>query len=266
VNKENKDATAIFATLAKVAKTWVNPQVRNVATLGGHIGWGHPCSDFIPIFMASGCSLEVQGSCGTKKNIPMDEKFWGEPFKPAAVKAGDLILGVKVPFSKAGERCGYYRRARRKEFDLPVANAAFFGHAIWHGPGGVIQGEPRVVAGGAEGAFPGAKVSPATFLSSTSAYLKGRSVGNLNKKDLAKAVFSDVHVEERAPGQFSNYRRCLVAVFAERFLQDLTNGGSERGVGEKREPMSSHQLFQSVDKDQPKEDALTRPMQHNWAA
>jgi len=192
----------------------------------------------------------------------MDKKFWAGVFKPAALKQGDLILGVKIPFTKTGERCLYYRRARRKEFDLPIANAAFFGCAD---DAGVVQGTPNIVAGGDEGAFPGARVSPAIFLKETVSYLSNRSLATFDKKSLAEAVFKDVHVEERAPGEFSNYRRCLVAVFAERFLGDLI-GKSDSGVGEKREPMSSHQLFEGVDPNQSQDDPVSRPVPQNWAA
>ena len=48
-----------------------------------------------------------------------------------------------------------------------------------------------------------------------------RSAGSFSKSDLAEAVMDDVGVEERAPGKFSQYRRCLVAVFVERFLTDI---------------------------------------------
>ncbi len=56
----------ILSALETTARTWVNQQVRNVATLGGHVGWAHPCSDFMPILMASGCSLGVLGRDGKR--------------------------------------------------------------------------------------------------------------------------------------------------------------------------------------------------------
>ena len=61
--------------------------------------------------------------------VALDDKFWSSgAFRPG-LKPGDLIVDVRVPWTRKGQSCLYYRRARRKEFDLPIANAAFFGEA-----------------------------------------------------------------------------------------------------------------------------------------
>ena len=67
------------------------------------------------------------------------------PFQEAfkTVLKDDLILSVNIPFSRPGQVMRYYRRARRKNFDLPVANAALM--AILDTDGKL--GNVRIVAG-----------------------------------------------------------------------------------------------------------------------
>ncbi len=248
-----------FKTLANLLKTWVNPQVKNVASIGGHIQWAHPCSDIIPIFMVLGCSVNVLNASGLQQKIHIDEKFFPEAFK-TVIKPGELIVSLKIPFTKPGEVLLHYRRARRKEFDLPIATAAFLGTADKEGK---VQ-EVKIVTGGMEGAFPGARASPATFAKKTMEYLTGNDLSSINKSALADKVLEDIFIEEKAPGQFSNYRRCLVAVFAERFLADIANG-PEVALTQRRGLIKSHQLFQKAKPTHP-EDQVQRPVVHNWGA
>jgi xanthine dehydrogenase/oxidase len=256
-NAEEK--TQVFKTFKSVLKTWVTAQVRNVATIGGHILWAHPCSDLIPIFMAARCQLEVLNRAGKKLMVPMDDSFFPAPFQ-TVLGPGDLILNIKIPFTRKGQVMQYYRRARRKEFDLPIANAAFLGDVS----NGKVS-KVCIVAGGMEGAFPGARASPAKFIKNTSKYLEEKSSKSINKQQLAENVYDDIFVEERAPGKFSNYRRCLVAVFVERFLNDIS-GTAEIGSGETRVGMKHHQLFEKPDPNQAPSDPIHRPIPHNWAA
>ena len=257
-NNPNEN-TAAFKTLADVSRTWVNQQVRNTATIGGHIGWGHPCSDFIPIFMATGSLIEVLDNKGNRKIIPLNDKFWTGSFK-SALNPGELILSLKIPFSKPGEECFYYRRGRRKEFDLAIANAAFFGSMS----NDCKIKEAVMVVGGMEAPYPGAKSQPAKFANATARYINGKNADTIGKSELTEKVCDDVFVDDKAPGKSGNYRRCLTSVFVERFLCDIQKRKGQSA--EWRMPLKSHQLFQKVDLDQPESDALERPIVHNWAA
>ena len=81
-------------------------------------------------------------------------------------------------------------------------------------------------SGGMEGAFPGANASPASLIRKTISLVDGKGPQEVlkNRTALAEKVFEDVFVEERSPGEFSNYRRCLVVVFVERFLNEIVQG------------------------------------------
>ncbi len=60
-------------------------QVRNVASLGGHLMWAHPCSDLVPVLAtASGCNLNVVTAAGQRLDIP---------FRYAEGNADDLSIG-----------------------------------------------------------------------------------------------------------------------------------------------------------------------------
>ena len=66
-----------------------------MATLGGHLGWCHPCSDLIPILMASGASADVVDSSGDVVSLRIDDGFFPAAFK-SVVKRGQLITAIKV--------------------------------------------------------------------------------------------------------------------------------------------------------------------------
>ena len=70
-------------------------QVRNVATLGGHLGWCHPCSDVIPILMAGNCSVDIMDQTGNIKNVRIDAEFFPKAYRNS-IKSGQLVLAVKV--------------------------------------------------------------------------------------------------------------------------------------------------------------------------
>lgn len=259
VQEYSNQNTVAFETLKNVLKTWTKAQVRNVATIGGHLAWAHPCSDLIPIFMALDCSLRILTSAkdSTVQVVKLDESFLPEVFK-SALKGGDLITGIFIPFMKTEERVFYYRRARRKEFDLPIANAAFKACLKQ----GVMSGV-QVVIGGAEGIYNGGKASPAKKALSIMDLLEGRSPEEIVKSPdiIANHAYQDITVDERAPGQLSSYRRCLGAVFVERFLNDIQNHTSQTSGT----PTSSHQMFQGIGKDQSVFDPVARPIPNAWA-
>jgi len=94
--------------LALASRTVGSPQIRNRGTVGGNLGAASPAGDAHPPLLASGASVEVASSEGTRR-IPIDDFFVGP--KQHALRPEELIVAVHVPaaagpqqFSKIGTR------------------------------------------------------------------------------------------------------------------------------------------------------------------
>ncbi len=251
----------VFRALSSVLGRWVSPQVRARATLGGHLGWAHPCSDVLPVFMAARCEVELLVlSSGTVKKIQLEDSSGLDELKAELESGGALITGLKVPISQKGAFCLYYREGRRKEMDLPVANVAFLGTR----ENGKVT-DLRIVAGGAEANLPNSKKSKPELLEKTAKFLLGKAAcEEVSRAALMEKIVEELPVDGRAPGKMAQYRRCLVAGFVERFLVDV--GKENRKEVKERDPVEGHQLFEMPPEDQDESDALRRPIQHQWAA
>ncbi len=252
----------IFRLLSKVLESWVCQQVRNAATVGGHVGWAHPCSDLIPIFMASGCCLRVLGFDGKKRDVPLDDEYFSGPFKTDKLKNGELILGLLVPFAKRGQKILYYRRARRKEFDLPIANAALT--AVLEDDG--TYKDVKVVVGGLESNFPSAKAFPAKMMKKIAEYIEGKSLSSIDKDQLKSVVLSELEVDHSAPGKLGQYRQCLAMVFVERFLEDVKKKDKVPHMRSSSKHPTTSLLHRTKPDDPFSAGSLSLPIPHQWTA
>jgi CO/xanthine dehydrogenase FAD-binding subunit len=94
--------------LALASRTVGSPQIRNRGTVGGNLGAASPAGDAHPPLMASGASVEVASTAGSRR-IAIDDFFVGP--KANALSPEELIVAVHVPaaagpqqFSKIGTR------------------------------------------------------------------------------------------------------------------------------------------------------------------
>jgi CO/xanthine dehydrogenase FAD-binding subunit len=94
--------------LALASRTVGSPQIRNRGTVGGNLGAASPAGDAHPPLMASGASVEIASTAGSRR-IAIDDFFVGP--KEHALSPEELIVAVHVPaaagpqqFSKIGTR------------------------------------------------------------------------------------------------------------------------------------------------------------------
>jgi CO/xanthine dehydrogenase FAD-binding subunit len=94
--------------LAMAARTVGSPQIRNRGTAGGNLGTASPAGDCHPPLLASGASVEVASTRGTRM-IGIHDFFLGA--KRNALAPDELIAAVHIPipsgpeqFSKIGTR------------------------------------------------------------------------------------------------------------------------------------------------------------------
>jgi CO/xanthine dehydrogenase FAD-binding subunit len=94
--------------LAMASRTVGSPQIRNRGTVGGNLGASSPAGDTHPVLLATGASVEVRSTRGTR-TIPITEFYRG--VKRNALASDELITAVLLPsavgpqqFSKVGTR------------------------------------------------------------------------------------------------------------------------------------------------------------------
>ena len=112
---------AVLAALSTLA----SPQVRNVATVGGNIMWGSSGSDLRSIYLATGCKVKIWTVAGGEKIVDVAGVI--------EMRSGFIILELLLPLLNGDFEVSFFRKAKRKEFDLSIANACFVGKRIQGG-------------------------------------------------------------------------------------------------------------------------------------
>jgi carbon-monoxide dehydrogenase medium subunit len=113
--------TGKWAPLAEAASQVANVRVRNVATVGGSIGYGEPQTDAPPMLIALGAAVTLAGP-GGERTVPLDGFFWS-PYE-TALGPGEIVTGVSVP--PLGERAGgcHLKFTIGSPENKPVANVS----------------------------------------------------------------------------------------------------------------------------------------------
>ena len=98
----------VLPGLAMASRTVGSPQIRNRGSVGGNLGSASPAGDAHPPLLATGATVEVASTRGTR-TVPVGEFFHGP--KRSALAADELITAVLVPraagpqqFAKVGTR------------------------------------------------------------------------------------------------------------------------------------------------------------------
>jgi CO/xanthine dehydrogenase FAD-binding subunit len=94
--------------LAMASRTVGSPQIRNRGTVGGNLGSASPAGDTHPVLLATGATVEVASTRGTRM-IPVADFYQG--VKRNALEADELIAAVHLSpadgpqqFAKVGTR------------------------------------------------------------------------------------------------------------------------------------------------------------------
>ena len=128
------EATSLLARFA-------SPQVRNVASIGGHLADASPIADMVPMLMVLGATADLAASTDTQA-IQVGDSGWSESLSDFASSA--LIARVRIPFPRDGANLRCYKISKRPHLDLATLNAAILVEAD---NGGITTA--RVAVGGA---------------------------------------------------------------------------------------------------------------------
>ena len=100
---DSPEVAAARPTLAEVARTIADVQVRNRGTIGGNVCSNDPTNHFPPLLAALGAEFTIRSSDG-ERTATADEFFEG--VFATAVHPGELLTAVRIP-AKDGARDGW---------------------------------------------------------------------------------------------------------------------------------------------------------------
>ena len=109
-----------YPALSQAAALLANPQVRNVATIGGNLANAAPSADCAPPLLVLEAELTLEGP-GGKKDIPVDEFFKG-PGRTSCAPM-DVITRITLP-PLSGHTGTAFLKSVRVSQDIALTNAA----------------------------------------------------------------------------------------------------------------------------------------------
>ena len=191
-----------FPALAKAAGVVGNARVRSIATIGGAMAHADPRQDVPPVLTALNASVHTIDSGGSNRSIPVREFLRG--LMDTALNEDELIASITIPVP-AGAFSSYFRFTPGSVEDYPTVSVAV---------GWMRSPDNRVV---------GLDLALGS-VGSTPIHVPGAELCN------GAATPQDIHAFAQHAASLTDpvtdrlgsdrYKRHVVAVFAERMLND----------------------------------------------
>ncbi|HMB90464.1 MAG TPA: FAD binding domain-containing protein, partial [Rhodothermales bacterium] len=122
VELEDSDVIAAkYPILLDTAKMIADPQVRNMATVGGNLAHGDPANDHPATMLALGAQVKATGPNGDRI-IPLEEFF--VDFFATALEPAEILTEIQIPEPPAGSGGAYVKLERKVGDFATVAVAA----------------------------------------------------------------------------------------------------------------------------------------------
>ena len=109
-----------YPLLLDTVKMIADPQVRNMATVGGNLAHGDPANDHPATMIALRASVAVEGPNG-RREIGIDDFF--PDFFTTALEDNEILTEIRIPVSQPGSG-GAYQKIERKVGDYAAAAVA----------------------------------------------------------------------------------------------------------------------------------------------
>lgn len=109
-----------YPLLMDTAAVIADPQVRNMATVGGNLAHGDPANDHPATMMALGAQIVATGAIG-ERVIPIEEFF--VTLFTTALKHDEILTEIRIPIPPA-KSGGAYFKLERKVGDFATAASA----------------------------------------------------------------------------------------------------------------------------------------------
>ncbi len=118
--ERSDDLKKAWPVLVEAASLLANPQIRNVATIGGNICNGAPSADCAPPLLVLDAVLVVEGP-GGEREVPVADFFEG-PGK-TCLAAVEILTRIRVPQCVKGTGMAFMKVGRVNQ-DIAIVNAA----------------------------------------------------------------------------------------------------------------------------------------------
>ncbi|XFF75074.1 hypothetical protein AB1E18_001293 [Capra hircus] len=267
VSEQPKEKTKTYHALLKHLRTLAGAQIRNMATLGGHVVSRPNYSDLNPILAAGKATINLISKEG-KRQIPLDGRFL-EKSSEANLKSEETVLSVYIPHSTQWHFVSGLRIAQRQENAFAIVNA---GMSVKFEDGTDTIKELQMFYG---------SVGPTVVSASkTCQQLIGRQWNDQMLSDACRLVLDEIYIPPDAEGGMVEYRRTLIISLLFKFYLKVRRGLNKMDshkfpdIPEKFmsaledfpiETPQGIQMFQCVDPHQPLQDPVGHPVMHQSA-
>lgn len=112
--------------LAEAASMMANPQVCNVATIGGNVAHALPAADGTIALLALSAQAELATKDG-RRRVPLEGLFKGVG-ETTLVPGQDLLVGFHLPSCQQGQASAFSRRTNPQGIPLAIINMALW---VW---------------------------------------------------------------------------------------------------------------------------------------
>ncbi|TEA29022.1 hypothetical protein DBR06_SOUSAS17610030, partial [Sousa chinensis] len=210
-----EEKTQMYHALLKHLGTLAGSQIRNMASLGGHIVSRHPDSDLNPLLAVGNCTLNLLSkvsflSTEGKRQIPLNEQFLRK-CPSADLKPEEILISVNIPYLRKWEFVSAFRQAQRQQNALAIVNS---GMRVFFGGGDGIIRELSIAYGG---------VGPTTICAKNSCQkLIGRRWDEEMLDIACRLILDEVSLPGSAPGGRVEFRRTLIISFLFKFYLEVS--------------------------------------------
>jgi len=111
-----------YPSLTQAVSILANPQVRNVATVGGNLCNGAPSADSVPPLMVLEAVLTIEGP-GGRREVPIGNFFTGPG--QSCMDRTEILTQIKIPKKVFNSGSAFLKKGRVSQ-DIAVVNAAAF--------------------------------------------------------------------------------------------------------------------------------------------
>ncbi|XP_012866062.1 PREDICTED: aldehyde oxidase [Dipodomys ordii] len=204
-----EEKTQTYRALLKHLRTLAGQQIRNMASLGGHIVSRHLDSDLNPLLAVANCTLNLRSKEG-ERQIPLNEQFLSK-CPGADLKSQEILVSVNIPYSRKWEFVSAFRQAQRRQNALAIVNS---GMRVFFGEGDGIIKELSILYGG---------VGSTTICAKNSCQkLIGRPWNEEMLDTACRLVLDEVSLPGWAPGGKVEFKRTLIISFLFRFYLEVS--------------------------------------------
>uniref|UniRef100_G3WE87 aldehyde oxidase n=1 Tax=Sarcophilus harrisii TaxID=9305 RepID=G3WE87_SARHA len=270
VSKLPEEKTRTYRSIVKHLKSLAGQQIRNMASLGGHIINRHGYSDLNPILAVGNATLNLISKEG-RRQIPLNEQFLAG-LEDADLKPEEILESVHIPHSDKWEFVAAFRQAQCQQNAFPDVTCGM--RVLFKECTDTIEGLSI---------FYGGIGSTTVSAQKSCQQLLGRRWNALMLDEAYRLVLDEVSLPGSTPGGMVEFKRTLIVSFLFKFyleiLQELkkiimiplSNSHQYPDISEKflsaleEFPVTVSrgvQEFQGVDSNQPPHDPVGRPIHH----